>query len=76
MPGSKRASRKRAKRKPPRESKTLRNAKVIEVVFLRDESVSSEIRITEAKNLIAQMIELSHRRGRPRKVEEESEDAA
>lgn len=73
---SKRVLGERANRKLPRESKTLRNAKVIEVVFMKDESVSDEIRITEAKNLIAQMIEMSHRRGRPRKVEKENEDAA
>ncbi len=59
-----------------RESKTLRNVKVIEVVFLRDESIFSEMRITEAKNLIAQMLEMANKRGRPRKVTEESEDAA
>lgn len=76
MRDAKRIPAESAKRKPPRESKTLRNAKVIEVVFLRDESVSDEIRITEAKNLIAQMIEMSHRRGRPRKVEAEDENAA
>ncbi len=60
-----------------RETKTLRNAKVIEVVFVKDESLLSVARITEAKNLIAQMIELAHKRGRPaRKKCEEDKDAA
>lgn len=34
------------------------------------------MRITEAKNLIAQMIEMARKRGRPRKTAKEDEDAA
>ena len=68
--------RKKRSKDEPRESKTMRNAKVIEVVFLKDESESNDIRISEAMNLIAQMIEMSHQRGRPRKVSEEKENAA
>lgn len=59
-----------------RESKTMRNVKVAEIVFLRDVSESNDVRIAEAKNLIAQMIELSHQRGRPAKSNEEVADAA
>lgn len=64
------------RKRPPRESKTMRNVKVTEIVFLRDVSESCDVRVAEAKNLIAQMIELSHQRGRPAKSAEEMKDAA
>lgn len=64
------------RKRQTRESKTMQNVKVIEVVFVRDESESSGMRIDEARNLIAQMIDGSHRRGRPAKSPEEVKDAA
>ena len=46
-------------RKLKRESKTMRNPKVIEIHFVKDESSYSDFRVEEAKNLIAQMILLN-----------------
>ncbi len=59
-----------------RESKTLKNVVVTEIHFVKDESEQSEVRANEVKNLIAQMIELSHKRGRPTKINVEILDAA
>ena len=64
------------RKRPPHESKTMQKVKVIEVVFVRDESESSDVRVDEARNLIAQMIDGSHQRGRPAKFDEELKDAA
>ena len=49
----------------------MRDVKVIEVTFVQDDSGSSAERTREARKLIAQMIELSHKRGRPAKEEED-----
>ena len=54
----------------------MRNVKVIEVVFVRDNLDSCDERVDEARNLIAQMIEASHRRGRPEELVKEAQDAA
>ena len=64
------------RKRQTRESKTMRDVKVIEVIFVRDNSESCDVRADEARNLIAQMIERSHQRGRPAKVIEEEQDAA
>ena len=50
---------------PKRVSKTLNEIKVLEVHFVRDETRNSLARTNEVKTLIAQMIELSRKRGRP-----------
>ncbi|MBL7544864.1 MAG: hypothetical protein JNL11_13690 [Bdellovibrionaceae bacterium] len=57
-------------------SKTMKDVKVIEVTFVQDDSGSSAERTREVRKLIAQMIELSHKRGRPAKEEEEISNAA
>lgn len=57
-------------------SKTMKDVKVIEVTFVKDESGSCAERTSEVRKLIAQMIELSHKRGRPAKEEEEVSNAA
>lgn len=49
---------------------------MINLEFVKDESGNSRERTEEVRNLIAQMIELSHKRGRPRKEEEEVSNAA
>ena len=59
-----------------RESKTLRNVQVIEIQFLKDNSENCGARTDEARNLIAQMIDLSHKRGRPTKLAKEVLNAA
>lgn len=64
------------KKKEIKESKTMRGAKVNEVIFLKDESINAESRIAEVRNLVAQMIEMSHQRGRPKKSTKEIENAA
>lgn len=56
--------------------KTMRNVKVIGFEFVKDESGNSRERTEEVRNLIAQMIELSHKRGRPKKDDEEVPNAA
>ena len=65
-------------RKPryKRGAKTMKDVKVIEVTFVKDESGSSAERSREVRKLIAQMIESSHKRGRPAKEEEEVLNAA
>lgn len=60
-----------------RESKTMNEVNVLEVIFVADESTFSASRTAEVKKLIAQMIELSHKRGRPSTQNmEDLEDAA
>jgi hypothetical protein len=59
-----------------RESKTMTEVSVIEFKFTKDDSDSSASRTQEVSNLIAQMIEMSHKRGRPSKHDEEISDAA
>lgn len=59
-----------------RKSKTMREVKVIQFDFVRDDSEKSAIRTNEVRNLIVQMIEFSHKRGRPVKEEKEFKDAA
>ena len=59
-----------------RGAKTMKDVKVVSFEFIKDESESSAARTEEVKNLIAQMIELSHKRGRPTKDEEEIPNAA
>ncbi|MBL7670346.1 MAG: hypothetical protein JNM39_07650 [Bdellovibrionaceae bacterium] len=54
----------------------MRNVKVVSFEFVKDESGSSAERTEEVRNLIAQMIELSHKRGRPTKFDEEEKNAA
>lgn len=54
----------------------MKDVKVISLEFVKDDSGSSAERTQEVRKLIAQMIELSHRRGRPSKEEEEISDAA
>ena len=49
---------------------------VIELKFVPDDLESSATRTHEVRNLISQMIEMSHRRGRPAKQIEEISDAA
>ena len=64
------------RKRQTRKSKTMTNVRVAEVIFLRDTSDSSDARADEARNLIAQMIQLSHQHGRPAKEDEEMKDAA
>lgn len=45
-----------ANRKQSKPRRTMRNPKVIEILFMRDESEFTESRVEEARNLIAQMI--------------------
>lgn len=59
-----------------RKSKTMREVQVIQLDFVRDGSERAESRTNEVKNLIIQMIELSHKRGRPMKDEKEVPHAA
>lgn len=54
----------------------MKDVKVIIFEFVKDESAKRQARTEEAQNLIAQMIELSHKRGRPSKNEEEVLNAA
>jgi len=65
-------------RKPryKRGEKTMKDVKVISVEFVKDDSGSSAQRTQEVRKLIAQMIELSHKRGRPSKEDEEISNAA
>lgn len=65
-------------RKPryKRGAKTMKDVKVISVEFVKDDSGSSAQRTQEVRKLIAQMIELSHKRGRPSKEDEEISNAA
>jgi hypothetical protein len=57
-------------------SKTIKEVKVINLEFVKDDSGKSRERTDEIRNLIAQMIELSHKRGRPSKEEVEVSNAA
>jgi hypothetical protein len=57
-------------------SKTMRDVKVINLEFIKDESGNSRERTEEVRNLIAQMIELSHKRGRPVKDDKGVPNAA
>lgn len=57
-------------------SKTMRDVKVLELHFVKDESGYSRARTEEVRNLVAQIIELSHKRGRPSKTDLEVSDAA
>jgi hypothetical protein len=57
-------------------SKTMRDVKVINFEFVKDESGNSRERTEEVRNLIAQMIDLSHKRGRPSKEDKEMPNAA
>lgn len=59
-----------------RESKTMTEVSVIEIKFVKDDLDSCATRTQEVRNLIAQMIEMSHKRGRPSKHIEEISDAA
>lgn len=56
-----------SRRSSKRESKTLNEVNVLEIIFVVDESTFSVSRTAEVKKLIAQMIELAHKRGRPTK---------
>ena len=56
--------------------KTMRDVKVVSFEFVKDENDYSRERTEEVRNLIAQMIELSHKRGRPKKDDEELKNAA
>jgi len=57
-------------------SKTMKEIKVLTIEFVNDESGKSRERTEEIKNLIVQMLELAHKRGRPIKEEKEVADAA
>lgn len=57
-------------------SKTMKTVNVISFKFEKDSSGLSEARTKEIKNLLAQVIESSHKRGRPSKNEIEVENAA
>lgn len=57
-------------------AKTMKDVKVIAVDFVKDETGDSTERTCEVRILIAQLIELSHKRGRPTKEEEEVSNAA
>lgn len=57
-------------------SKTMRDVKVLNLRFVKDESGNSRERTEEVRKLIAQMIELSHKRGRPEKDDLGVSDAA
>jgi hypothetical protein len=59
-----------------RGAKTMKDVKVVSIEFVKDESGLSSERTQEVRNLIAQMMELSHKRGRPSKEEEEVPNAA
>jgi hypothetical protein len=59
-----------------RESKTMTEVTVIDFKFIKDDSDLSASRTQEVRNLIAQMIEMSHKRGRPSKQGEEIPNAA
>jgi len=59
-----------------RGTKTMKEVKVVRFEFVKDESHSCEARTEEVRDLIAQMIELSHQRGRPKKEEQEVCNAA
>ena len=59
-----------------RGAKTMKDVKVASLEFVKDESGNSRDRTEEVRNLIAQMIELSHKRGRPTKEDEEVPNAA
>jgi len=65
-----------SKQRYKRESKTMSEVSVIELKFVPDDLESSATRTHEVRNLISQMIEMSHRRGRPAKQIEEISDAA
>jgi hypothetical protein len=65
-----------SRKKVRREARTLKDVKVIGIELVRDNSDDSAARTEEARNLIAQMIEMSHQRGRPRKEEKEVPNAA
>lgn len=54
----------------------MKDVKVIAVDFVKDETGDSTERTCEVRILIAQLIELSHKRGRPTKEEEEVSNAA
>ena len=59
-----------------RGAKTMKDVKVISIKFVKDDSGASAERTQEVRKLIAQMIELSHKRGRPSKEDEEISNAA
>ncbi len=46
-------------------SKTMNRVNVIDICFVTDDSGRSAARTEEVRKLIAQMINLSHKRGRP-----------
>ena len=54
----------------------MKDIRVSKFEFVKDESSQSVDRSEEAINLIAQMIELSHKRGRPMKEDQELNHAA
>lgn len=54
----------------------MKEIKVLTIEFVNDESGKSRERTEEIKNLIVQMLELAHKRGRPTKEEKEVADAA
>ncbi len=54
----------------------MTNVQSMKLEFIKDESGQSASRSAEVLNLIAQMIELSHKRGRPSKGDEVNSYAA
>ncbi len=59
-----------------KESKTVTEIKRVEIKMIEDQSPSSAARSDEAKDIIATMIGLAHKMGRPRKYEREYDDVA
>ncbi|HEY8269830.1 MAG TPA: hypothetical protein VIG33_03015 [Pseudobdellovibrionaceae bacterium] len=58
------------------ESKTMNEVIVIKVEFVKDASSHSAKRSKEVTDIISQMIQLSHKRGRPSQQQQEMEDVA
>ncbi len=59
-----------------RESKTLTDIAMTEIKLIIEDSQMNSTRTQEVRNLISQMIELAHKRGRPLKEGEELLNAA
>lgn len=57
-------------------SKTMKTVCVASFEFVKDDSGLSESRTQEVKILLSQIIESSHKRGRPSKLDQEVDNAA
>lgn len=65
-----------SRRNLKRESKTLTDIATTEIKLIIEDSQMNSTRTQEVRNLISQMIELAHKRGRPLKEVEEILNAA